>query len=50
MGSPEFEHQMLVCEEIWNDAGLGDPYTDSPKFRYSKYITTNAQKKNRVPR
>jgi hypothetical protein len=44
MWSKEFEHHKLVCEDHWNDAGLCDPFTDAPEFRYEKYITDNASK------
>lgn len=49
MWSPEFEHQKLVCEDHWRDAGLPDPFSDEPLFRYERYITSNANKKIRVP-
>ena len=45
MWSGQFEHQKLVCEDHWKDAGLPDPFTDVPDFRYEKYITSNAQRK-----
>lgn len=49
MWSMPFEHHKLVCEEHWNNAGLPDPFTDAPHFRYESYITSNAQEKIRVP-
>jgi len=42
MWSREFEYEKLVCEDHWKEAGLGDPFTDSPSFRYEEYITSNA--------
>lgn len=48
MWSPQFEHEKLVCEGHWMDAGLPDPYSDRPNFRYESYITSNAKKKIRV--
>lgn len=50
MWSPEFEHNKLVCEDHWNQAGLGAPFSDSPEFRYKEYITENAEKKLRIRR
>ena len=43
--SPKWEHEKLVCEGHWNSAGLGDPFTDAPEFRYAAYITSNATRK-----
>lgn len=48
MWSSEFEHEKLVCEQYWEEAELSKPFTDSPGFRYNKYITYNASKKVRV--
>lgn len=45
MWSPEFEHEKLVCEQHWNDAGLGTVYSDLGRFRYEAYITENASRK-----
>jgi hypothetical protein len=45
MWSPEFEHQKLVCEEYWTNAGLGEPFSDPPEFRYSEYISGEATRK-----
>ena len=45
MWSKEFEYHKLVCEELWGDAGLPEPFTDAPHFRYERYITTNAQRR-----
>ena len=45
MWSPEFEHEKLVCEEHWSNAGLGEPFSDPPKFRYSEYISGEATRK-----
>ena len=49
MWSSEFEHEKLVCEDHWKATGLPNPFTDAPRFRYEKYITSNAQRKIRVP-
>jgi hypothetical protein len=46
--SQQFEHEKLVCEDHWRDAGLPVPYTAPPEFPYGSYITSNAQKKIRV--
>lgn len=48
--SPEFEHEKLVVEDHWRDAGLPAPFSDSPRFRYEAYMTENASEKIRVPR
>lgn len=48
MWSAEFEHEKLVCEDHWKDAGMPDPFTDKPYYRYEHYITSNAHKKIRV--
>lgn len=45
MWSPQFEHEKLVCEEVWKGIGLNDPFTDAPEFRYEAYITSNASRK-----
>ena len=45
MNSPQFEQEKLVCEEHWGEAGLEDPFTDAPRFRYEAYITSNATRK-----
>jgi hypothetical protein len=50
MWSPEFEHEKLVCEDYWADAGLPSPFSDRPHFRYEAYVTENASRKIRVPR
>lgn len=50
MWSPEFEHEKLVCEDHWKQAGLPDPFTDPPDFRYENYITENAARGVRVPK
>ena len=49
MWSPEFEHEKLVCEDHWNDAGLPKPFTH-PRFEYEAYITENAIRKLKVQR
>jgi hypothetical protein len=48
MNSPEFEHEKLVCEDIWRSAGLGAPFTGAPLFAYESYITHNANRKPRI--
>jgi hypothetical protein len=48
MWSSQFEHQKLVCEDHWREAGLPEPFTDAPHFRYERYITSNAQRKIKV--
>lgn len=48
MRSPQFEHEKLICEDYWNEAGLGDPFTDAPYFRYEAYITSNASRKPEI--
>tara|TARA_R110002110_G_scaffold11824_9_gene56624 strand:+ start:918 stop:1442 length:525 start_codon:yes stop_codon:yes gene_type:complete len=45
MWSPEFEHEKLVCEEHWKNAGLDEPFSAPPDFNYEAYITANASKK-----
>ena len=45
MNSPEFEHEKLVCEDHYKNAGLTTFYSDAPMFNYSAYITDNATKK-----
>ena len=49
MWSPQFEHEKLVCEELWEAAQLPTPFTDAPYFRYDAYITDNATREVRVP-
>ncbi|HET6467651.1 MAG TPA: hypothetical protein VFG43_04660 [Geminicoccaceae bacterium] len=46
MWSPEFEHEKLVCEELWQELGLPDPFHAS---RYEDYITENATRQLEVP-
>lgn len=48
MWSPEFEHEKLICEDHWNQAGMLAPFSDPPEFRYESYITENAVRKLRV--
>lgn len=50
MYSPEFEHEKLVCEDIYKQAGLTVVFTDAPRFRYESYVTDNASKRVRVSR
>jgi hypothetical protein len=40
---------MIKCEEIYSASGLKSFFTDSPHFRYEKYITGDAAKTLRVP-
>lgn len=47
MWSAQFEHQKLVCEDHWRDAGLPEPFSDPPLFRYESYMTSNAVEKLR---
>jgi len=54
MWSARFEHEKLVCEEHWKQAGLPDvpapgAFSDPPSFRYEAYVTDNATKSWRVP-
>ncbi|GLS39378.1 hypothetical protein GCM10010869_49750 [Mesorhizobium tianshanense] len=46
--SAQWEYQKLVCEDHWKEAGLPDPFTDAPEFRYETYMTSNATQKIRV--
>lgn len=46
MWSPQFEHEKLVCEDHWRDAGLPEPFRAT---RYEDYITENASRRLRVP-
>ena len=48
MWSPQFEQEKLVCEDHWRAAGLSDPFSDPPAFRYETYITENAARKPRI--
>jgi len=48
MWSPQFEHEKLVCEDHYRDAGLIGYFTDAPRFRYEAYITENASPAIRV--
>jgi hypothetical protein len=50
MWSQQFEHEKLVCEQHWGEAGLFDPFTDAPHFRYERYVTENATATIRVPK
>lgn len=50
MWSQEFEQEKLVCEDHWRAAGLPDPFSDAPNFRYERYITSNASPKVRISR
>jgi hypothetical protein len=45
MWSPQFEHEKLVCEDHWRDAGLPEPFRGT---RYEDYITDNASRRVRV--
>ena len=48
MNSLEYEMEKLVCEAHWAEAGLLEPFTDSPHFRYNAYITANAHPTLRI--
>ena len=52
MWSAQFEHEKLVCEAHWRDAGLPEAraFTDPPLFRYEAYVTENASRKVQVPK
>ncbi len=50
MWSPQFEHEKLVCEQHYKDAGLTGFFSDKPHFRYSTYITENATETVRMKR
>jgi hypothetical protein len=45
MWSPAFEHEKLVCEDYWRDAGLPEPFRGA---KYEDYITENASRMLRV--
>jgi hypothetical protein len=45
--SVRWEIEKLNCEEYWNDAGLGMPFSGSA---YEDYITENASRRVRVQR
>jgi hypothetical protein len=46
--SPRFEHEKLVCEQYWSEAGLSRPFTDAPSFRYEAYMS-NAARTREIP-
>jgi len=48
MWSPQFDHEILVCEDHYRAAGLTSCFTDAPHFRYTSYITENATATIRV--
>src|SRR5208283_4365189 len=48
MNSPQFEHEKLLCEQYYREAGLTSFFTDKPHHRYSSYITENATATIRV--
>lgn len=50
MWSPQFEHEKLVCEQLWVEAGLPPDnfFTDAPSFRYEAYITENASREVKI--
>jgi hypothetical protein len=52
MNSPQFEHEKLVCEQHWVAAGIPEDgfFSDPPDFRYTAYITDNADHSIRVPK
>jgi hypothetical protein len=53
--SPQFEHEKLICEDHWKDAGLPtEPapgaFSAPPDFEYERYVTSNATRKVQVPK
>lgn len=48
MWSDQFEHEKLACEDHWKAAGLGNPFSDPPEYRYEAYVTENAARKVRI--
>lgn len=50
MWSKEFEHEKLVCEGHWTDAGLPAPFTAPPHFKYTDYLPFDAALKSRIKR
>lgn len=56
MNSLEFELERIESEKVWKATGLPmradgrpDAFSDAPHFRYTKYITENAQEKVQIP-
>ncbi len=50
MWSPAFEHEKLVCEEHWKEAGLEEYFSAAADgYAYERYITDNAVRKLGVP-
>ena len=50
MNSQQFEHEKLMCEEHYKNAGLTDFFSDKPHYRYEKYMTENATAKTGIPK
>lgn len=48
MWSPQFEHEKLVCEGHFKDAGLSSFFSSPPDFKYEAYITENASREIRI--
>lgn len=46
--SSQWEHQKLVCEDHYSDAGLTTYFSDSPDFKYEAYITEHASATLRI--
>lgn len=44
----QFEHEKLVCEDHYTNAGLSEAFSDPPHFEYGSYITENASASIRV--
>jgi hypothetical protein len=50
MWSPAFEHEKLVCEEHWKEAGLEEYFSAAADgYAYERYITDNAVRKLGLP-
>ena len=47
--SDRWEIEKINCEQIYRASDLTSFFTDSPHFRYEKYITSDAAKTPRVP-
>jgi hypothetical protein len=45
----DWELEKLICEDHWKNAGLPEPFTAPPDYKYSDYITENAEKKHAIP-
>jgi hypothetical protein len=50
MWSPAFEHEKLVCERHWKEAGLEEYFSAAADgYAYERYITDNAVRKLGLP-